>query len=71
MPNISLSVARGTFLNPSDKFAHLYKEEMMKMIDDFKLIAFAIFLAGYESGNYTPFSKVFKKDSYFQNLIKL
>ncbi len=52
----------GAFLNPSDKVARLYKEEIIKRIDDFELIAFAVFSAGYGSENYAIFAKVFEGD---------
>jgi len=49
----------GAFKNPPNEVAQIYKEEIDKRIDDFDLIAFAIFSSGYGSDNYVPFMKVF------------
>lgn len=46
----------GAFQNPSTEVARLYREEIDKRRDDFALIAFAIFAAGYGPGNYAPFA---------------
>ncbi len=53
------AIGCGAFLNPPEVIARLYKEEILKRIDDFDLIAFAVFSAGYGSDNYAIFSKVF------------
>ncbi len=50
----------GAFLNPSDKIAQIYKEEILKRIEHFDLIAFAIFSAAYGAESYTSFSEVLK-----------
>ena len=50
----------GAFQNPTDKVAQIYKEEIVKQIDNFELIAFAIFSTGYGTENYTSFVEVFK-----------
>ncbi len=49
----------GAFRNPSTEVAQLYKEEIAARKDDFSLIAFAIFSAGYGPGNFEPFASVF------------
>ena len=49
----------GAFLNPPDKVAQIYKEEINKRIDNFSLIAFAIFDSGNRSNNYGVFKRVF------------
>lgn len=46
----------GAFWNPSAEVARLYREEIDKRRDDFALIAFAIFSAGYGPDNLTPFA---------------
>ena len=54
----------GAFLNPADKIAKIYKEEIMKRIEHFDLhshlIAFAIFSTADGAESYTSFSEVFK-----------
>jgi len=52
----------GAFQNPPDVVAQIYKQEIDKRIDDFDLIAFAIFSSG-GTDNYEPFKKVFGQDS--------
>lgn len=49
----------GAFRNPSAEVARLYREEIDKRRDDFALIAFAIFSAGYGPDNLTPFAAEF------------
>jgi hypothetical protein len=49
----------GAFQNPSTEVARLFREEIDKRRDEFALIAFAIFAAGYGPGNYTPFAAEF------------
>jgi len=48
----------GAFRNPSRQVAQLYKQELSTRRDDFGLIAFAIFSAGYGPGNFEPSSDV-------------
>ena len=50
----------GAFLNPADKVAQIYKEEILKRIDGFELIAFAILSTGYGRDNFTPFYETLK-----------
>jgi hypothetical protein len=47
----------GAFRNPADAVARIYREELMAREDDFSLVAFAIFAAGYGPDNYTPFAQ--------------
>ncbi len=47
----------GSFLNPPEIIATIYKEEIEKRIDDFSLIVFAIFRS-HKPGNYTVFKQV-------------
>lgn len=49
----------GAFLNPATEVARLYKEEIDKRLDDFALIAFAVFAAGYGPDNFAPFAAEF------------
>ena len=46
----------GAFQNPSIEVARLYREEIDKRRDDFALIAFAIFDAGYGPDNFATFT---------------
>lgn len=48
----------GAFQNPASEVARMYREEIDKRRDDFALIAFAIFAAGYGPDNYAPFVEV-------------
>jgi hypothetical protein len=50
----------GAFRNPSRDVARIYKEEISARHENFDLIAFAIFSAGYGPGNYAPFVEVFR-----------
>lgn len=45
----------GSFQNPAEKVAQMYKEELDKRSEDFDVIAFAIFTSGYGTDNYRPF----------------
>ena len=54
------AIGCGAFLNPPDKVAKIYKEEILKRIEHFDLIVFAILANGYKSENYVVFSKVFE-----------
>lgn len=47
----------GAFKNPADRVAGIYREEIMKHGSGFKVIAFAIFHAGYGPNNYEPFAE--------------
>jgi hypothetical protein len=50
----------GAFLNPGAEVARLYKEELARRADDFCVVAFAIYAAGYGPGNFGPFKAVFE-----------
>lgn len=47
----------GAFLNPADQVARLYKAEIERRTTHFRVIAFAIFFAGYGRNNFVPFQK--------------
>jgi hypothetical protein len=49
----------GAFMNPTQRIAELYREEIEKRKHRFSVIAFAIFSAGYGPDNITPFQHVF------------
>ncbi len=49
----------GAFRNPAHRVAQIYREEITARSDDFTVIAFAIFSAGYGPDNFTPFSEAF------------
>ena len=49
----------GAFRNPADRVAGIYREEIAARSEDFSLIAFAIFGAGYGPDNFTPFARAF------------
>lgn len=49
----------GTFENPADRVAAIYREEVAARAEAFSVIAFAIFHAGYGRDNYTPFAATF------------
>lgn len=49
----------GAFLNPADRVARIYREEIEKRSRNFRVIAFAVFDAGYGPKNFGPFSKAF------------
>ena len=51
----------GAFLNPADRVARIYREEIALRADDFSVVAFAIFSAGYSPGNYAPFAEAFSR----------
>ena len=46
----------GAFLNPAPRVARLYREELSKRLDQFSVVAFAIFSSGYGPDNFTPFA---------------
>jgi hypothetical protein len=50
----------GAFRNPAAIVARLYREEIEKRADDFAVITFAIFSAGYGPDNYIPFNAEFR-----------
>ena len=50
----------GAFLNPADRVATLYKEEIEKVASSFDAIVFAVFYPGYGKNNFTPFAKAFE-----------
>jgi hypothetical protein len=47
----------GAFRNPAPRVAELYREALAGARDDFALVAFAIFHAGYGPDNYAPFRR--------------
>jgi hypothetical protein len=49
----------GAFGNPADRVARIYKDELAKRANDFSVVAFAVFFAGYGPDNYSPFAEVF------------
>ena len=49
----------GAFMNPTQRIADIYREEIEKRKQNFNVIAFAIYSAGYGPDNYTPFQQVF------------
>ena len=49
----------GAFMNPAHRVADLYRQEIEKRKREFRVIAFAIYQAGYGPDNLTPFRKVF------------
>ena len=48
----------GAFLNPPEKVANVYRKVIKEFTDDFKVIAFAIFNAGYGPDNYSVFRNI-------------
>lgn len=50
----------GAFGNPADQIARLYRKEIAKRANDFSVLAFAIFAAGYGPDNFTPFYEEFQ-----------
>jgi hypothetical protein len=54
----------GAFMNPAQRIAELYREEIEKRKQSFIVIAFAIFGAGYGPDNLTPFQRVFGTQRY-------
>jgi len=49
----------GAFMNPADRIAELYRQEIEQRKQGFRVIAFAIYQAGYGPDNLTPFQNVF------------
>ena len=49
----------GAFMNPAHRIAKLYRQEIEKRKHRFRVIAFAIYQAGYGPDNLTPFEDVF------------
>lgn len=52
----------GAFRNPADRVAQIYREEITARSEDFAVLAFAIFSAGYGPDNFTPFSEAFRHE---------
>ena len=50
----------GAFLNPADQVARLYRAEIDKRAAHFRVIAFAVFSAGYGRDNLVPFQEAFR-----------
>lgn len=51
----------GAFRNPAGEVARLYREEILARQHDFRVIAFAIYAAGYGPDNFTPFEQVMRE----------
>jgi hypothetical protein len=49
----------GAFENPAQRVAAIYRDEIAARSEDFSVLAFAIFNAGYGLDNYTPFVAAF------------
>ncbi len=49
----------GAFMNPAEKVAKIYREEIAARSRDFTVIAFAILRTGYGPDNFGPFAEVF------------
>jgi len=47
----------GAFRNPVDRVASIYRDEIQRHASAFRVIAFAIFHAGYGPGNFAPFQE--------------
>jgi hypothetical protein len=47
-------------MNPADRVAGIYREEMTTRGEAFSVVAFAIFSAGYGPDNFTPFADAFR-----------
>lgn len=54
------AIGCGAFRNPPEAVAAIFKQEIDARIDDFSVIAFAIFSAGYSPGNYPVFAEAFQ-----------
>jgi uncharacterized protein (TIGR02452 family) len=54
------AIGCGAFRNPTAIVARLYREEIKRRADDFAVITFAIFSAGYGPDNDIPFSTEFR-----------
>lgn len=50
----------GAFRNPADEISKLYREELEIRREQFDVITFAIFHAGYGPRNYLPFEEAFR-----------
>lgn len=50
----------GAFLNPPERVANVYRKVINEYINDFKVIAFAIYNAGYGPDNYSVFNSIIK-----------
>ena len=51
----------GAFMNPTRTVASIYHDQIQERADDFTLIAFAIFNAGYGPDNFKPFANQFSE----------
>lgn len=47
----------GAFLNPAEQVARLYRAEIIKRSSYFRVVAFAVFSAGYGRDNFVPFQE--------------
>ena len=52
----------GAFRNPAHRVAQIYREEITARAEDFAVVAFAIFSAGYGPDNFTPFAEAFRRE---------
>lgn len=50
----------GAFRNPAPEVARIYRDEIAARREDFSVLVFAIFAAGYGPDNFTPFRDVFE-----------
>lgn len=50
----------GAFRNPAAEISEIYREELEKRQNEFDVVAFAIFHAGYGPRNYGPFVEAFR-----------
>ncbi|MEZ6063579.1 MAG: DUF2263 domain-containing protein [Planctomycetaceae bacterium] len=53
----------GAFLNPAHRIAELYRQEIARRKQNFRVIAFAIRQSGYGPNNLIPFQQVFADQS--------
>ena len=49
----------GAFENPAEVVSNVYREKLLQRRQHFRVIAFAIFHAGYGPNNYKPFQEAF------------
>jgi hypothetical protein len=50
----------GAFKNPADQVARIYRDEIHARSSEFRVVAFAIFNAGYGPGNFLPFQEALR-----------
>lgn len=48
----------GAFMNPAERVAVIYHDDIARRITELDLIAFAIFAADYGRDNFTPFAHI-------------